>query len=69
MQLAYGAPTGSSRQSSLLYCIGISSATFPAANNNATLQIFILCLTLKFSKILVIQHETETLQFHEHLFE
>ena len=54
MQLAYGAATGSSRQSSLLYGIGISSLTFPAANNNAILLIFILCPTLQFSKMLVI---------------
>ena len=41
MQLTYGAPTGSSSQASLLYCIGISSVTFPAANNNATLLILV----------------------------
>jgi len=40
MQLAYGAATGSSRQSSLLYGIGISSVTFPVANNNAILLIY-----------------------------
>ena len=35
MQLAYCAITGSNKQASLLYCIGVSSVTFPAANNNA----------------------------------
>ena len=42
MQLPYGSPTVSSRQASLLYCIGVSSVIFPTANNNVTLMTFIL---------------------------
>ena len=33
MQCAYGAQTGSSRQSSFLYCICVPSVTSPVANN------------------------------------
>jgi len=64
MQLPYGSPRASSRQSSLLYCIRVPPVTLPAANNNVTLLILTFSLTLNLSRLLVTQHETETIQFH-----